>query len=124
MMKKIDRSDSKMDEKKPSEERDEATASPRRDGSASGTLPDYKKEQEGLSYPLFRFFDQSGKKHLVLSSEIPARGRAKVVTYHLFLKDRWSDGSEITEADISFITRSLEERAKATGFVGFVDIHR
>jgi hypothetical protein len=124
MMKKIDNSNSKMDDNKPRDERDDAAASPSGDGSASGALPDYKREQEGLSYPLFRFFDQSGRKHVVLSSEVPARSAAKVVTYHLFLKDRWSDGSEITEADISFITRSLEERAMATGFVGFVDIHR
>jgi hypothetical protein len=123
-MTKIDNSNSKMDDNEPSDEEDDAAASPPGDGSASGALPDYKREQEGVSYPLFRFFDQSGTKHVVLSCEVPARRIPRVVTYHLFPSKGWSDGSKVTPADIAMIEQRLKERAEKAGFShAHIDIH-
>jgi hypothetical protein len=125
MTKKNNGFDQNMDDTKSSEDArgEEATRKP--GTSESGPqLVDCDKEQAGLSYPLFRFFDQSGAKHVVLSCEVPARRNPRVVTYHLFPSKGWSDGSEVTPADVTMIKQRLKERAKKAGFShAHIDIH-
>ena len=125
MIKKNNGSDQNREETKSTEDaRGEEAARKPGISESSPQLVDYDKEQAGLSYPLFRFFDQSGTTPVVLSCEVPARRIPRVVTYHLFPSKGWSDGSEVTPADITTIKQRLKERAEKAGFAhAHIDIH-
>jgi hypothetical protein len=124
MMKKIDSSNSNTPENSGSGDIPGAGSASPADGSGQGGSVDYKREREGLSHPLFRLFDRSGTKHVVISEEVPLKAPATAIRYHVVLKHRWSDGSEITDDDVRFIKERLDERATKFGYGCFVDVHR